>query len=59
MASSPSVAAGSLRGRAHGCLDLAQAGVALRFPRISRIHTDTPAAEADRLGAVMALIHHA
>jgi DNA ligase-1 len=33
-----------------------RSGVALRFPRISRIRTDKPAAEADRLEAVLALI---
>ena len=33
-----------------------KSGVALRFPRIARIRTDKPAAEADRLEAVMALI---
>jgi len=33
-----------------------KSGVALRFPRIARIRTDKPAAEADRLETVMALI---
>lgn len=33
-----------------------KSGVALRFPRISRIRTDKPAAEADRLEDVMARI---
>jgi DNA ligase-1 len=33
-----------------------RSGVALRFPRISRIRTDKPAAEADRIETVMALI---
>jgi DNA ligase-1 len=33
-----------------------RSGVALRFPRISRIRTDKPAAEADRLEAVLALV---
>jgi DNA ligase-1 len=33
-----------------------KSGVALRFPRIARIRTDKPAAEADRLEAVMALV---
>ena len=32
-----------------------KSGVALRFPRIARIRRDKPAAEADRLEAVMAL----
>ncbi|GAB0115454.1 cisplatin damage response ATP-dependent DNA ligase [Acidisoma sp. C75] len=32
-----------------------KAGVALRFPRISRIRTDKPAAEADRLDTMLAL----
>ncbi len=33
-----------------------KSGVALRFPRISRIRTDKPAEEADRLDALMALV---
>jgi DNA ligase-1 len=33
-----------------------KSGVALRFPRIARIRTDKPAAEADRLENVMALL---
>jgi len=33
-----------------------RSGVALRFPRISRIRTDKPAAEADRLETLVALI---
>jgi DNA ligase-1 len=33
-----------------------KSGVALRFPRISRIRTDKPAAEADRLETVLRLI---
>ena len=33
-----------------------KSGVALRFPRISRIRTDKPAAEADRLETVMRLV---
>jgi len=33
-----------------------KSGLAMRFPRISRIRTDKPAAEADRLAALMALI---
>ena len=33
-----------------------KSGVAMRFPRISRIRTDKPAAEADRLEHVMALV---
>jgi DNA ligase-1 len=32
--------------------------VALRFPRIARIRTDKPAAEADRLGTLMALVEN-
>ncbi len=35
-----------------------KSGVALRFPRIARIRTDKPAAEADRLEAVMALVEN-
>jgi DNA ligase-1 len=33
-----------------------RSGVALRFPRIARIRTDKPAAEADRLESLMALV---
>jgi DNA ligase 1 len=33
-----------------------KSGVALRFPRIARIRTDKPAAEADRLESLMALV---
>ncbi len=33
-----------------------KSGVALRFPRIARIRTDKPAAEADRLETLLALI---
>jgi DNA ligase-1 len=33
-----------------------KSGVALRFPRIARIRTDKPAAEADRLEGLMALV---
>ncbi len=33
-----------------------KSGVALRFPRILRLRTDKPAAEADQLAAVLALI---
>jgi len=35
-----------------------KSGVALRFPRISRIRTDKPAAEADRLESLMALVEN-
>ncbi len=35
-----------------------KSGVALRFPRIARIRTDKPAADADRLDAVMALVEN-
>ncbi|MBS0559938.1 MAG: cisplatin damage response ATP-dependent DNA ligase [Proteobacteria bacterium] len=35
-----------------------KSGVALRFPRIARIRTDKPAAEADRLETVMALVEN-
>ena len=35
-----------------------KSGVALRFPRIARIRTDKPAAEADRLDALLALIEN-
>ena len=33
-----------------------RSGVALRFPRIARLRTDKPAAEADRLEALLRLI---
>ena len=33
-----------------------KSGVAMRFPRLARIRTDKPAAEADRLETLMALI---
>jgi DNA ligase-1 len=33
-----------------------KSGVAMRFPRVSRIRTDKPAAEADRLETLMALM---
>jgi DNA ligase-1 len=33
-----------------------KSGVALRFPRILRLRTDKPAAEADRLETVLGLI---
>jgi DNA ligase-1 len=36
-----------------------KSGVALRFPRVSRLRTDKPAAEADRLDSLMALIERA
>jgi DNA ligase-1 len=35
-----------------------KSGVALRFPRIARIRTDKPAAEADRLESLMALVEN-
>jgi ATP-dependent DNA ligase len=35
-----------------------KSGVALRFPRIARIRTDKPAAEADRLESLMALVQN-
>jgi DNA ligase-1 len=35
-----------------------KSGVALRFPRISRIRTDKPAAEADQLGSLMRLVEN-
>ena len=35
-----------------------KSGVALRFPRVSRIRTDKPAAEADRIETVMALVEN-
>ena len=34
----------------------AKSGVALRFPRIARIRIDKPAAEADRVESLMALV---
>ncbi|MCW3474402.1 cisplatin damage response ATP-dependent DNA ligase [Limobrevibacterium gyesilva] len=36
-----------------------KSGVALRFPRIARIRTDKPAAEADRLETLMRLVENA
>jgi DNA ligase 1 len=33
-----------------------KSGVAMRFPRLSRLRTDKPAAEADRLESLMALV---
>jgi DNA ligase-1 len=33
-----------------------KSGVAMRFPRISRIRIDKPAAEADRLAALQSLV---
>ena len=33
-----------------------KSGVAMRFPRISRIRTDKPAAEADRIAALLAMV---
>ena len=33
-----------------------KSGVAMRFPRISRIRTDKPAHEADRLEVLMAMV---
>ena len=33
-----------------------KSGLAMRFPRISRIRTDKPAAEADQIGALMAMV---
>src|SRR5690606_20225466 len=33
-----------------------KSGLAMRFPRISRIRNDKPAAEADRIAALMALV---
>ena len=33
-----------------------KSGLAMRFPRISRIRTDKPAAEADRIAALLALV---
>jgi DNA ligase-1 len=35
-----------------------KSGVAMRFPRIARIRTDKPAAEADRLESLMALVEN-
>jgi DNA ligase 1 len=35
-----------------------KSGVAMRFPRISRIRADKPAAEADRLESLMALVEN-
>ncbi|MBV8820769.1 MAG: cisplatin damage response ATP-dependent DNA ligase [Acidobacteriaceae bacterium] len=35
-----------------------KSGVALRFPRIARIRTDKPAAEADRLESLLALVEN-
>jgi len=35
-----------------------RSGVALRFPRIARIRLDKPAAEADRLESLMALVEN-
>lgn len=35
-----------------------KSGVALRFPRISRLRTDKPAAEADRLESLMAVVEN-
>jgi DNA ligase-1 len=35
-----------------------RSGVALRFPRIARIRTDKPAAEADRLETLMRLVEN-
>jgi DNA ligase-1 len=35
-----------------------KSGVALRFPRIARIRSDKPAAEADRLESLMALVEN-
>jgi DNA ligase 1 len=36
-----------------------KSGVAMRFPRISRIRTDKPAAEADRLETLMRMVENA
>ena len=36
-----------------------RSGVALRFPRVARIRTDKPAAEADRLETLMRLVENA
>lgn len=36
-----------------------KSGIAMRFPRIARIRTDKPAADADRLETLMALVEHA
>jgi len=35
-----------------------KSGVAMRFPRVSRIRTDKPAAEADRLETLLALVEN-
>jgi DNA ligase 1 len=35
-----------------------KSGVAMRFPRIARVRTDKPAAEADRLENLMALVEN-
>jgi DNA ligase-1 len=35
-----------------------KSGVAMRFPRVARIRTDKPAAEADRLETLMALVEN-
>ncbi len=35
-----------------------KSGVALRFPRIARLRTDKPAAEADRLETLMRLVEN-
>jgi len=36
-----------------------KSGVAMRFPRISRIRTDKPAPEADRLETLLRLVENA
>ena len=41
------------------CLTHINAEPALRFPRIARIRTDKPAAEADRLESLMRLVENA
>jgi DNA ligase-1 len=33
-----------------------KSGLAMRFPRVSRIRTDKPAAEADTIAALFALV---
>ena len=33
-----------------------KSGVAMRFPRVSRIRTDKPAAEADQLSTLQAMV---
>jgi DNA ligase-1 len=33
-----------------------KSGIAMRFPRISRIRIDKPAAEADRLATLLSLV---